>query len=109
MLKSLLNSSASEVLVTRTNNSNQNFQTRISFTTKSPKVDVIKKLKGCEDENMSLLCNMINRPSPFDEKEMDHVKQPPVAVPPPLQPLLSTQLSSQPKLSATIPSEGTKG
>ena len=86
-----------------------NYQTRISFTTKSPKVDVIEKLKGCENENMSLLCNMINRPSPFDEKEMDHVKQPPVAVPPPLQPLLSTPPSSQVKVSATIPAEGIKG
>ena len=44
---------------------------------------------------MSLLCNMINRPSPFDEKEMDHVKQPAVGVPPPLQPLLSTLTSKK--------------
>lgn len=71
--------------------SDPQFQTRISFTTKSPKVDLVEKLKGCEGENMSLLCSMINRPSPFDEKEMDHIKQPAVAVPPPLQPLLSTQ------------------
>ena len=34
---------------------------------------------------------MINRPSPFDEKELDHLKQPAAAVPPPLQPLLSTK------------------